>query len=265
MDRFGQGPSVRFQQMDAPRPQRNRIHFDVVVPHDEARRRIEAAEAPRAGPWSTTPKPPPSGSWPTPKATRRASAPGKAATINVPAGRSSIGSTINPVDCYEVTLYEVHDPDRPTRSRSMSPSGRTPQGTNRRLTQLWPRLPRSSRRCPPGSGRPSGSPWVTTRYSPVFAKQQLSCFRVRDGSRTSGRRPFPVLIQRGRGLRTFQLLRGSQALQRSQPPVFIHRDHDSSFSTQMNDVVVPVESALLIATRTPGRLCSHAAHGSGTG
>ena len=45
VDPFGQGPSVWFQQMDAPRPQRNRIHFDVVVPHDEARRRIEAAQA----------------------------------------------------------------------------------------------------------------------------------------------------------------------------------------------------------------------------
>ena len=31
--------------MDAARPQRNRIHFDVVVPHDEACRRIEAARA----------------------------------------------------------------------------------------------------------------------------------------------------------------------------------------------------------------------------
>jgi 4a-hydroxytetrahydrobiopterin dehydratase len=28
--------------MDAPRPQRNRIHFDISVPHDEAPRRIEA-------------------------------------------------------------------------------------------------------------------------------------------------------------------------------------------------------------------------------
>ena len=27
-----------FQQMDEPRPQRNRIHFDISVPHDEARR-----------------------------------------------------------------------------------------------------------------------------------------------------------------------------------------------------------------------------------
>ena len=42
-DPVGQGPTIWFQQMDAPRPQRNRIHFDVVVPHDEAARRIEAA------------------------------------------------------------------------------------------------------------------------------------------------------------------------------------------------------------------------------
>jgi 4a-hydroxytetrahydrobiopterin dehydratase len=45
VDPFGQGPAVWFQQMDAPRPQRNRIHFDVSVPHDEAPRRIEAALA----------------------------------------------------------------------------------------------------------------------------------------------------------------------------------------------------------------------------
>jgi 4a-hydroxytetrahydrobiopterin dehydratase len=45
VDPAGQGPSVWFQQMDAPRPQRNRIHFDVVVPHDQARRRMDAAIA----------------------------------------------------------------------------------------------------------------------------------------------------------------------------------------------------------------------------
>ncbi len=45
MDPAGQGPSIWFQQMDAPRPQRNRIHFDISVPHDEAQRRIEAATA----------------------------------------------------------------------------------------------------------------------------------------------------------------------------------------------------------------------------
>ncbi|HEY3953856.1 MAG TPA: VOC family protein [Streptosporangiaceae bacterium] len=45
VDPLGQGPAVWFQQMDAPRPQRNRIHIDVSVPHDEARRRVEAALA----------------------------------------------------------------------------------------------------------------------------------------------------------------------------------------------------------------------------
>ena len=38
-----EGPAVWFQRMDAPRPQRNRIHFDVSVPHDEAEVRIQAA------------------------------------------------------------------------------------------------------------------------------------------------------------------------------------------------------------------------------
>jgi 4a-hydroxytetrahydrobiopterin dehydratase len=45
VDPTGQGPAVWFQQMDHPRPQRNRIHLDVSVPHDEADRRIEAALA----------------------------------------------------------------------------------------------------------------------------------------------------------------------------------------------------------------------------
>jgi 4a-hydroxytetrahydrobiopterin dehydratase len=45
VDPLGQGPAVWFQQMDAPRQQRNRIHFDVSVPHDEARQRIAAAVA----------------------------------------------------------------------------------------------------------------------------------------------------------------------------------------------------------------------------
>jgi 4a-hydroxytetrahydrobiopterin dehydratase len=44
-DPIGQSPTIWFQQMDAPRPQRNRIHFDVSVPHDEAQRRIQAALA----------------------------------------------------------------------------------------------------------------------------------------------------------------------------------------------------------------------------
>ena len=39
------GPTLWFQQMDAPRPQRNRIHVDVTVAHDEADRRVAAALA----------------------------------------------------------------------------------------------------------------------------------------------------------------------------------------------------------------------------
>ncbi|MEV0717467.1 VOC family protein [Asanoa sp. NPDC050611] len=45
VDPFGEGPAIWFQQMDQPRPQRNRIHFDICVPHDEARDRIESAVA----------------------------------------------------------------------------------------------------------------------------------------------------------------------------------------------------------------------------
>lgn len=44
-DPYGQGPTIWFQQMDHPRPQRNRIHFDVCVPHDEAPQRLAAALA----------------------------------------------------------------------------------------------------------------------------------------------------------------------------------------------------------------------------
>jgi 4a-hydroxytetrahydrobiopterin dehydratase len=43
VDPARQGPTVWFQQMDAPRPQRNRIHFDITVPHDEAEARLAAA------------------------------------------------------------------------------------------------------------------------------------------------------------------------------------------------------------------------------
>jgi 4a-hydroxytetrahydrobiopterin dehydratase len=39
------GPAVWFQQMDAERPQRNRLHIDVTVPHDVADERIAAALA----------------------------------------------------------------------------------------------------------------------------------------------------------------------------------------------------------------------------
>ncbi|MDT7536436.1 MAG: 4a-hydroxytetrahydrobiopterin dehydratase [Actinomycetota bacterium] len=45
VDPAGQGPTVWFQQMDEPRRQRNRIHFDITVAHDEAERRVQAALA----------------------------------------------------------------------------------------------------------------------------------------------------------------------------------------------------------------------------
>jgi 4a-hydroxytetrahydrobiopterin dehydratase len=38
-------PSIWFQEMDAARPQRNRIHIDVWVPHDQAEARVAAAIA----------------------------------------------------------------------------------------------------------------------------------------------------------------------------------------------------------------------------
>src|SRR5689334_834358 len=43
VDPAGQQPAVWFQQMDEPRPQRNRIHFDVTVAEDEAEARVRAA------------------------------------------------------------------------------------------------------------------------------------------------------------------------------------------------------------------------------
>lgn len=69
VDPVGQGPAIWFQQMDRPRPQRNRIHFDICVPHDEAPRRIEAALASGAD-WSPVPAPPRGGCSPTSRATR---------------------------------------------------------------------------------------------------------------------------------------------------------------------------------------------------
>jgi 4a-hydroxytetrahydrobiopterin dehydratase len=45
IDPVRQGPTIWFQQMDEPRPQRNRIHFDITVPHDEADARVAAAVA----------------------------------------------------------------------------------------------------------------------------------------------------------------------------------------------------------------------------
>ena len=39
------GPSIWFQPMEEPRPQRNRFHLDVIVPHDVADERVAAALA----------------------------------------------------------------------------------------------------------------------------------------------------------------------------------------------------------------------------
>jgi 4a-hydroxytetrahydrobiopterin dehydratase len=45
VDPAGRGPGLEIQLMDSPRPQRNRIHLDVAVPHDQAQARIAAALA----------------------------------------------------------------------------------------------------------------------------------------------------------------------------------------------------------------------------
>lgn len=45
VDAFGRGPAIWFQQMDEARPQRNRIHLDIDVPHDAAQARVDAALA----------------------------------------------------------------------------------------------------------------------------------------------------------------------------------------------------------------------------
>lgn len=44
-DPRGRGPGVGFQRMDGPRPQRNRLHLDIAVPHEQAEARIAAALA----------------------------------------------------------------------------------------------------------------------------------------------------------------------------------------------------------------------------
>jgi len=45
VDPTGRGPSFWFQAMDAPRPQRNRFHVDLYVPHDQVEARIAGALA----------------------------------------------------------------------------------------------------------------------------------------------------------------------------------------------------------------------------
>ncbi|GAA2371716.1 hypothetical protein Cme02nite_63780 [Catellatospora methionotrophica] len=44
-DPLRRGPGLEFQAMDVARPQRNRIHLDVAVPHEQAEARIAAALA----------------------------------------------------------------------------------------------------------------------------------------------------------------------------------------------------------------------------
>jgi 4a-hydroxytetrahydrobiopterin dehydratase len=44
-DPHGRGPSLWFQQMDAARTERNRIHLDIAVPHELAEERVAAALA----------------------------------------------------------------------------------------------------------------------------------------------------------------------------------------------------------------------------
>lgn len=43
IDPRSEGPTIWFQQMDAPRPQRNHIHIDLYVPQEQAEARIAAA------------------------------------------------------------------------------------------------------------------------------------------------------------------------------------------------------------------------------
>ena len=43
VDPRGRGPSLWFEQMDAPRPQRNRLHFACWVPAETAEARVQAA------------------------------------------------------------------------------------------------------------------------------------------------------------------------------------------------------------------------------
>ena len=87
-DQLGFGPAFWFQQMDAPRPQRNRIHIDVTVSEDEADARIAAALA-AGGTLAERPcRSTRSGCSPTPRATKPASAPGRTVHSVRRAGRS---------------------------------------------------------------------------------------------------------------------------------------------------------------------------------
>jgi Glyoxalase-like domain len=50
IDPGGRGAPFWFQQMDAPRPQRNRIHIDDWVPHDQAEARVAGGDRRRRPP-----------------------------------------------------------------------------------------------------------------------------------------------------------------------------------------------------------------------
>jgi hypothetical protein len=79
LDPRGRGPLIWFQEMDKPRPQRNRIRVDVWVPHDQAEARVAAAiEA--GGHLVTDQYPRRGGPSPTPRATRPTCARGRATT-----------------------------------------------------------------------------------------------------------------------------------------------------------------------------------------
>ena len=45
VDPLGESPEVWFQAMQEPRPQRNRVHLDIAVPHEEAEAPVSAALA----------------------------------------------------------------------------------------------------------------------------------------------------------------------------------------------------------------------------
>ncbi len=45
VDPHSRAPSIWFQEMESPRSQRNRIHVDISVPHDQAEARVAAAIA----------------------------------------------------------------------------------------------------------------------------------------------------------------------------------------------------------------------------
>jgi 4a-hydroxytetrahydrobiopterin dehydratase len=45
VDDLRRGPTIWFQQMDAPRPQRNRMHIDIYVPRDQVQARVAAGLA----------------------------------------------------------------------------------------------------------------------------------------------------------------------------------------------------------------------------